>query len=78
MNIFINTTIDKINKFNSLKYLRIIAAMSVILFHIEKGINTKYWVWINILNSFFGVVKVSLFFVFQICNYSSYIRPKNV
>ena len=58
MNIFINTTIDKINKFNSLKYLRIIAAMSVILFHIEKGINTKYWVLINILNSFFGVVKV--------------------
>ena len=79
MNFFINSEIDKFIKLNSLQYLRLIAAISVILFHIEMGINKKYWV-LDKYNEFFfwGREGVSLFFCLSgfVIAYSSYKSSK--
>ena len=65
MNIFAISKIDKNIKLNSLQYLRLIAAFSVIAFHVEGGINEKYWIIDHTLNYLLGS-GVSMFFVFQV------------
>ena len=81
MNIFAISRLDKSIKLNSVQYIRIIAALSVIFFHIEQGINKKYWVMNEYLELFsWGQKGVSLFFCISgfVIAYSSYIRPKKM
>ena len=79
MHIFLIPRIDKFIRFNSLQYLRVIASLSVVFFHIEQGINRKYWV-LDKYNELFiwGQQGVSLFFCLSgfVIVYSSYVRPK--
>ena len=81
MNIFGILRTDKFIKFNSLQYLRLFSALSVICFHIEQGINSKYWV-IEDSNEFFfwGKQGVRIFFCLSgfLIAYSSYIRSKKL
>ncbi len=79
MNIFSISRIDKFIRINSLQYLRVIASLSVVFFHIEQGINRKYWAIDNYIELFiWGQQGVSLFFCLSgfVIAYSSYMHPK--
>ena len=68
-------------KINSLQYLRVFAALSVIFFHTEMGINSKYWVSNESIELFnWGQEGVRIFFCLSgfVISYSSYIRPKKM
>ncbi len=81
MNLFAFSRMNKNLRLNSLQYLRVFAAISVILFHVESGINSKYWVLDNNLQFFsWGDEGVSIFFCLSgfVIPYSSYNRPKKL
>ena len=81
MNLFESSKRNKFLRLKSIQYLRIFSAISVILFHVESGINEKYGVYDNYIQ-FFGWGKngVSIFFCLSgfIIPYSNYFRPKKI